>query len=141
MPLSGKFRVMSDRITRNILVAWLGTPDKTEGSLNDPVEREEHGIHYNEKWIYRHLHDDPAGAAERLVYWHRYDFTGTLIRKAADAEWIADTAVAQWAQSGGHKLATVDDHHSAFSDNQHYHPVSEVRDGLDLGGYIQGQKK
>jgi hypothetical protein len=132
---------MSEQITRNILVAWLGTPDKTEGSLNNPVETQENGIHYNEKWIYSHPHDDPSGAAQRLAYWHRYDFTGTLIRKAPDGEWIADAALAEWSQSGGHKLATVDDHHAAFSDNQHYRPVSEVRDALDLGGYIEGQKK
>src|ERR1700689_2940635 len=37
MPLSRELRTMSDRITRNLIVARLGTPDQTEGSLNNPV--------------------------------------------------------------------------------------------------------
>jgi hypothetical protein len=131
---------MSDRITRNLVVARLGTPDKTEGSLNDPVEREEHGIHFNEKWIYSHLHDDPAGAAQRTIYWHRYDFTGTLVRKAGDTEWSADTTLAECSDRGIDRLALVDSRHEALSGNPHYHPASEVRDALDLGGYIEGKK-
>jgi hypothetical protein len=131
---------MSDRITRNLVVARLGTPDKTEGSLNDSVEREEHGIHFNEKWIYSHLHDDPAGAAQRTIYWHRYDFTGTLVRKAGDTEWSADTTLAECSDRGIDRLALVDSRHEALSGNPHYHPASEVRDALDLGGYIEGKK-
>lgn len=131
---------MSDRITRNLVVARLGTPDQTEGSLNNPVEREEHGLHFNEKWIYSHLHDDPAGATQRTIYWHRYDFTGTLVRKAGDTEWSADTTLAEWSQRGADRLATVDSHHEALAGNPHYHPASEVRDALDLGGYIEGKK-
>jgi hypothetical protein len=131
---------MSDRITRNLVVARLGTPDKTEGSLNDPVEREENGIHFNEKWIYSHLHDDPAGAAQRTIYWHRYDFTGTLVRMAGDTAWRADTTLAEWSDRGADRLALVDSRHSALSGNPHYHPASEVRDELDLGGYIEGKK-
>jgi hypothetical protein len=131
---------MSDRVTRNLVVARLGTPDRTEGSLNDPVEREEHGLHYNEKWIYSHLHDDPAGAAQRTIYWHRYDFIGTLTLKAGDAEWTADPAPVEWSARGGDRLATVASRHAALSGNPHYHPASEVRDALDLGGYIEGKK-
>lgn len=131
---------MSDRLTRNLVVARLGTPDQTEGSLNDPVEREEYGIHYNEKWIYSHSHDDPSGAAQRTIYWHRYDFTGTLVRTAGDAEWRPDTALARSAQGGADRLALVDSHHAALAGNANYHPASEVRDALDLGGYIEGKK-
>ncbi len=131
---------MSERITRNIVVARLGTPDKTEGSVNDPVEREEHGIHFNEKWIYSHLHDDPAGAAERLIYWHRYDFTGTLMRKPGQADWVADTTLPQWASGADDRLAMVEDQHTALGGNENYRAASEVRDALDLGGYIEGGK-
>ena len=132
---------MSDRITRNAVVERLGTPDQTEGSLNDPVEREEHGIRFNEKWIYHQLHDDPAGATERMIYWHRYDFIGTLVRKMADAEWIIDTTLAEWSRREHPRLAAVADRHAALTGNPNYHPASEVRDALDLGGYIEGQKK
>ncbi|MGH7918020.1 MAG: hypothetical protein ACREQE_11165, partial [Candidatus Binataceae bacterium] len=70
---------MTEPLRRNAVVVLLGTPDRTEGSLNSPIELEEHGIGYNEKWIYQHLRDDPAGVPMRLVYWHRYDFKGTLV--------------------------------------------------------------
>ena len=131
---------MSDRVTRNLVVARLGTPDQTEGSLNDPVEREEHGLHFNEKWIYSHLHDDPAGAAQRTIYWHRYDFIGTMVRKAGVAEWGADPTPVEWSQRGVDRLALVASRHTALAGNPHYHPASEVRDALDLGGYIEGKK-
>jgi hypothetical protein len=51
-----------------------GLPDAREGSVNDPRTREEHGIRWNEKWIYF-----LAGGARRLVYWHRYDCRGVRI--------------------------------------------------------------
>jgi hypothetical protein len=53
-------------------VLW-GEPDEQQGSVNDPRTREEHGIRFNERWVYRL----PDGA-QRLVYWHRYDWRGTL---------------------------------------------------------------
>jgi hypothetical protein len=130
---------MSARITRNLIVERFGTPDETDGSLNDPVERAEYGIRYNEKWTYRHLPDDPAGAAQRIIYWHRYDFTGTLMKLPEDAEWRPDPGAERWAQ-GGDRLALVDDRHAAGSGNPHYRPASEVRDARDLGGYIEGEK-
>lgn len=55
-----------------------GAPDEWEGSVNDPRTREEHGIRYNEKWVYVL----PDGG-RRLVYWHRYDCRGVL-REAPD---------------------------------------------------------
>ena len=83
MPISGELRGMSDhRPARNAIVAILGTPDRTEGSLDDPREREEDGVLFNEKWIYMDLHRDPAGAAMRTVYWMRYDFRGTAVRNS-----------------------------------------------------------
>ncbi len=54
-----------------------GEPDAWEGSVNDPRTREEHGIRYNEKWIYFL----PEGG-RRLVYWHRYDFRAALVESA-----------------------------------------------------------
>ena len=45
-----------------------GMPDAWEGSVNDPRTRSEHGIRFNEKWVY----SLPDGA-RRIVYWHRYD--------------------------------------------------------------------
>ncbi len=54
-----------------------GEPDAWEGSVNDPRTREEHGIRFNEKWIYL-LRE----GQRRLVYWHRYDFRGVLLERA-----------------------------------------------------------
>ena len=54
-----------------------GEPDDWMGSVNDPRTQEEHGIRFNEKWIY-HL----ADGRRRLVYWHRYDFRGVLVVSA-----------------------------------------------------------
>jgi len=55
-----------------------GQPDEWQGSVNDPRTYEEHGLRYNEKWIY-YL----AGGEKRLVYWYRYACRGVL-REAAD---------------------------------------------------------
>lgn len=131
---------MSERITRNTVVALLGTPDRTEGNLNTPVERAEHDIHFNEKWIYSHLASDPSGAPMRVIYWHRYDFTGTLVRTSADQEWRADSTLAAAVKERADRLALVESKHTAVSGNQHYKPASNVRDEKDLGGYIEGQK-
>lgn len=54
-----------------------GLPDASEGSVNDPRTSEEHGVRFNEKWIYAL----PDGA-KRLVYWHRYDCRGLLIESS-----------------------------------------------------------
>ena len=54
-----------------------GLPAASEGSVNDPRTSEEHGVRFNEKWIYLL----PDGA-KRLVYWHRYDCCGLLIEDA-----------------------------------------------------------
>lgn len=50
-----------------------GEADESLGSVNDPRTREEHGIRFNEKWIYLL----PDGS-RRNLYWHRYDFRGAL---------------------------------------------------------------
>jgi len=57
--------------------AWklFGAPTDQEGSVNDPRTHEEHGVRWNEKWIYR----GPDGVTvERLVLWNRYDLAGVF---------------------------------------------------------------
>jgi hypothetical protein len=53
----------------------LGAPTDQEGSVNDPRLREEHGVRWNEKWIYRGEH---GGEVVRVVLWNRYDFLGVF---------------------------------------------------------------
>jgi hypothetical protein len=86
---------MPGPIHRNIVVKYFGQPDLTEGSVNEPREREEHGMHFNEKWTYRHPARDPAGAIERIIYWHRYDYVGSVMRTTPDGEWQNDETLPQ----------------------------------------------
>jgi hypothetical protein len=131
---------MSPSVTRNVVVTLLGTPDQTEGSLNSPIELEEQGLHFNEKWIYTHLRDDSSGAPMRVIYWHRYDFIDTLVRNSSDAEWRSDTTLSEAATSGVSRIAGVRDEHEPLPGNRNYHPASDVRDAQDLGGYIEGKE-
>jgi hypothetical protein len=130
---------MTGPVSRNSVVSLLGTPQKIEGSLNDPVEREEAGIHYNEKWIYEDLHDDPAGVPDRVIYWHRYDFVATMVRASETEPWRPDTALLEAAKAADPRLATVEDHHPAYSGNRRYREVSRPRGAGDLGGYVQDE--
>jgi hypothetical protein len=130
---------MTGPITRNSVVSLLGTPHAVEGSLNDPVEREEMGIQYNEKWSYHDLRNDPAGVPNRVIYWHRYDFVATTIRADQDSEWHPDTKLVEAANAMSARLATVDDHHPAYQRNGRYRPVSKLQDWRDLGGYVQDE--
>ncbi len=57
-----------------------GAPTDQEGSVNDPRSHEEHGVRWNEKWIYR---GEDGESIERLVLWHRYDLVG-VFRVRAD---------------------------------------------------------
>lgn len=57
-----------------------GAPTDQEGSVNDPRSQEEHGVRWNEKWIYR---GEDGESIERLVLWHRYDLVG-VFRVRAD---------------------------------------------------------
>jgi hypothetical protein len=66
-------------IRRNLVVQRWGTPQVTEGSLNEPREREEHGYRFNEKWTYHAPRNDPARPRERNIYWLRYDFVASFI--------------------------------------------------------------
>ena len=60
--------------------AWklFGAPTDQIGSVNDPRTQEEHGVVWNEKWLYR----DPEGdGSDRLVLWNRYDLLGVFTLK------------------------------------------------------------
>jgi len=81
---------MPGAIPRNLVVKQFGTPDVTEGSVNEPRLREEHGFRFNEKWLYRRPPNDPAGAVERAIYWQRYDYVGSAVRKTKDGDWEND---------------------------------------------------
>lgn len=126
-------------ITRNSVVALLGTPHAVEGSLNDPVERDELGIHYNEKWTYRDLADDPAGVPNRVIYWHRYDFVATMVRANDQEQWRSDPKLLEAAKSVNARLSTVEDQHASYPINSSYRPVSKPQDWRDLGGYVQDE--
>ena len=56
--------------------AWkiFGAPTDQEGSVNDPRMRDEYGVRWNEKWIYR----GEDSRIERVVLWNRYDFAGAF---------------------------------------------------------------
>jgi hypothetical protein len=66
-------------VSRNQVVQLWGTPNATVGSVNEPRECEEHGHRFNEKWIYRLSPKDVDDAAERVVYWLRYDFVAAYL--------------------------------------------------------------
>ena len=66
-------------VRRNMVVQRWGTPQTTVGSLNEPREREEHDVRFNEKWIYRAPRDEPSRPRERVVYWLRYDFVASFL--------------------------------------------------------------
>ncbi len=66
-------------IRRNMVVHQWGTPQRTVGSLNEPREREEHGIRFNEKWVYPSPIDEPSRPRERIIYWLRYDFVASYL--------------------------------------------------------------
>jgi hypothetical protein len=71
---------MSDgkAIDRSALWKRFGSPTEQFGSVNDPRTREECGVKWNEKWLYR----DPEGDGnDRLVLWDRYDLLGVFTIK------------------------------------------------------------
>ena len=48
------------RIDRGLVWKQLGAPTDQVGSVNDPRTHEEHGLKWNEKWIYRSEHGGEA---------------------------------------------------------------------------------
>lgn len=65
-------------IRRDQIVRLFGTPDETEGSVNEPRLRVEHGIEFNEKWVYRQPKEEPTRPRARIFYWQRYDFIASV---------------------------------------------------------------
>ena len=61
------------RPTRKQVWALLGAPTDQVGSVNDPRTHEDHGVRWNEKWIYR-----DGREIVRVVLWNRYDFLGAF---------------------------------------------------------------
>jgi hypothetical protein len=59
--------------TRAEVARRLGAPTDQIGSVNDPRTHEEHGVRWNEKWLYRE-----DGEVVRVVLWNRYDFLGAF---------------------------------------------------------------
>lgn len=66
-------------VVRNVVVQCWGTPHTTVGSVNEPRELEEHGYHFNEKWVYRLSPAAPDQPIERIIYWLRYDFVAACL--------------------------------------------------------------
>ncbi len=64
-----------DGPTRGSVWKLLGAPTDQVGSVNDPRTHEEHGLKWNEKWVY--LGED-GESAERIVLWNPYDFDGVF---------------------------------------------------------------
>ncbi len=78
-------------IDRGRVARLLGSPTDQVGSVNDPRTREEHGVVWNEKWIYRSEHGDEI---ERIVLWSRYDLLGVFRLKpdgSVDPEPLPET--------------------------------------------------
>jgi hypothetical protein len=65
-------------IQRDDVVSLFGTPDQTEGSVNEPRLQAEHGFEFNEKWIYNRPRREPTRPRARVIYWQRYDFVGCV---------------------------------------------------------------
>ena len=87
---------MPGPIQRNSVVRFFGQPASTEGSVNEPREREEHGFRFNEKWTYKRPANDPSDAVERFIYWLRYDYVGSVSRKSAQSEPEIDRGLADF---------------------------------------------
>jgi hypothetical protein len=56
----------------------LGEPTDQIGSVNDPRTHAEHGVRWNEKWVYR-----DGKSVVRVVLWNRYDLLGVFAVDAA----------------------------------------------------------
>jgi hypothetical protein len=78
-------------LDRGQVAKLLGAPTDQEGSVNDPRTREEQGLRFNEKWIYR-AHG--ANGVDRIVLWKRYDLVGVFRVKpdgSVEPESLPDT--------------------------------------------------
>ncbi len=79
------------QLRRNEIVRLFGTPDQTVGSVNEPRLSVEHGIEFNEKWVYEKPRHEPSRPKQRLIYWQRYDLVGAL-RVEKDGHLVPESA-------------------------------------------------
>lgn len=80
-----------ETMDRNEIVRLFGTPDQTIGSVNEPRLTIEHGIEFNEKWVYNRPIHEPSRPRQRLIYWQRYDLVGAL-RVEQDGHLVPESA-------------------------------------------------
>ena len=60
-------------LDRGQVAKRFGAPTDQVGSVNDPRTSEDHGVKWNEMWVY----EDPEGQGfDRVVLWNRYDLLG-----------------------------------------------------------------
>lgn len=88
--------------TRNEIVRLFGTPTRTEGSVNEARLWTEHGVEFNEKWVYDRPHD-PTRPVSRIVYWRRYGFVASA-RLERNGQWVREHPAELLARepAGGH---------------------------------------
>ena len=58
--------------------------------MNEPRISVEHGIEFNEKWIYDWPRHEPSRPRRRLVYWLRYDLGG-ILREEQDGHLVPES--------------------------------------------------
>lgn len=80
-----------ETLDRNAAVRLFGTPDATEGSLNEPRLRVENGIEFNERWIYERPKNEASRPRRRLFYWQRYDLVAVM-RLEQDGHLVPESA-------------------------------------------------
>lgn len=87
--------------TRNDLVRRFGTPDETVGSVNEARLQSEHGVEFNEKWIYNRPRDEETRPKVRVVYWNRYNFVGAG-RIERSGQWVWESGAELLARAPSH---------------------------------------
>lgn len=76
--LAGENASPTATVHRDDIVRLFGTPDETVGSVNNPRLQVEHGIEFNEKWVYDRPSNEPTRPRARAIYWSRYDFVASI---------------------------------------------------------------
>ena len=77
-------------IRRNAIVQILGVPSEAAGSVNEARLMSEHGIEFNEKWVYNRPRHDPSRPRARVIYWLRYDFVASA-RIEQSGQWVRES--------------------------------------------------
>jgi len=100
----GSASTRDQTIQRDDIVNLFGTPDHSEGSVNEPRLQVEHGFEFNEKWIYDRPRNEPTRPRARVIYWQRYDFVG-CVRVEQDGSVAHENAsdLLRWLGTEGHQ--------------------------------------